>query len=82
MKGVLNWLVRWARLASKLDFCPALYRKLFHFISPHRPGTWVASRAGSPLSVSLVVLATEIVRILQLSKPQPGESVKFVRDRR
>ncbi len=25
----------------------------FHFSSPHRPATWVGSRAGSPASVSL-----------------------------
>ncbi len=31
------------------------HRTLFPFISPHRPGTWAGSRAGSPLSVCLVV---------------------------
>jgi hypothetical protein len=50
MKGVLPWLVHWARRASTRDFCPALdalvgpvqkyffpHGTLFHFVCPHRP---------------------------------------------
>jgi hypothetical protein len=65
-KGSL-WLVRWARRAGSIEFCPALaacssqpstkyffpHRTLFHFISPHLPATWAGSRAGSPVFVSL-----------------------------
>ncbi len=55
-KGVLPWLVRWARR----DFCPAIttsrpstkyvfhYRTLFHLICSHRPASWC--HAGSPVS--------------------------------
>jgi hypothetical protein len=62
-----RWFIRWARLAGIRYFCSALaalsqpstiyyfpHRTLFHLISPHRPATWVGSRAGSPVSVSLV----------------------------
>ncbi len=53
MKGILPWLVRWARRAGTIVFCPALsalvyhvqniifpHRTLFHFVSPQRPVTW------------------------------------------
>ncbi len=66
MKSVLPWLVRWASRAGTIDFCPALntlvspvtkyyfpHRTLFHFIRPHRPATWVGSRAGSPACLVL-----------------------------
>jgi hypothetical protein len=69
MIRALSWLVRSIRRAGTRDFCPALagcssqpstkyyypHRTLFHFISPRRPATWAGSRAGSPVSVSLVI---------------------------
>jgi hypothetical protein len=68
MIGVLPWLVRWTRRAGTRDFYPALaalvsvvqniifltIHTLFHLISPHHSATWAGSRAGSPVSVSLV----------------------------
>ncbi len=50
-----------------MDFCPVQpstkyyfpHRTLFHFISPHRPATWLGSRAGSPVFVSLVITVSE-----------------------
>jgi hypothetical protein len=63
MKEVVPWLVRWARHAGTIDFCPALTavvspvqklfprRTLFHFISPHRQACWAGSRARSPVFV-------------------------------
>ncbi len=65
-KGSL-WLVRWARRAGSIEFCPALAAcssqpstkyffsspHTFHFISPHLRATWAGSRAGSPVFVSL-----------------------------
>ncbi len=67
MKWALPWLIPWARRASTMDFCPVQHstkyyfphRTLFHFISPHRPATWAGSRAGSPVSVSLVSTVSE-----------------------
>jgi hypothetical protein len=61
MKGVLSWLVRWARRAGTMDFCPAFcpvkniifLTAHFHFLSHYRPATWAVSRAGLPISVSL-----------------------------
>jgi hypothetical protein len=62
MKGLLPWMVHWARRAGPLDFCPALaalfgpvkllfpHRTLFHFIRPHRPARWAGSSAESPVS--------------------------------
>ncbi len=55
MKGVLPWLVRWVRRAGTRDFRAASaavvgsqikyflfsHRKLFHFICPHHPASWV-----------------------------------------
>jgi hypothetical protein len=61
VKGDLPWLVRWARRDSTKEFCPALaslVSPLHTFsLSPHRPATWAGSRAGSPVSVSLVSTA-------------------------
>jgi len=82
MKGVRPWLVRWARRASTMDFCPALAvlvrpvqniifptGTLFHFISPHRPATWAGSRAGSPVSVSPLVRNSSTLPLLLLWPP-------------
>ncbi len=62
MKGVLPWLVCWARRAGTWDFFSPLealvspvqnsffpHRTLFQFMCPHRPTTWVGSRAGPPI---------------------------------
>ncbi len=69
MKGVLSQLVRWARHAGTIDFCPALAVlvcpvKNFICLTAHfftllvpiaqQPGQ--GSRAGSPVSVSLDIL--------------------------
>ncbi len=63
MKGVLPWLVRWARRAGTRDFYPALaalvspaqniiFLTVYYFNScvPHRPATWAGSRSGPPVS--------------------------------
>jgi hypothetical protein len=63
MKGVLPWLVRWARRASIIDFCPDLpalvgpvqnifFLTIHYFTSscPHRPVRWTGSRDVSPVS--------------------------------
>jgi hypothetical protein len=63
MKGVLPWLVRWARHAGTRDFYPGLaalvspitkyffpHHTLFQFMCTHRPATWAGSRAGPPVS--------------------------------
>jgi hypothetical protein len=68
MKGGFPWLVRCARPAGTIDFCSAMaslvspvqniicpHRTLFHFISPYRLATWAGSRAGSPVSLSLIL---------------------------
>jgi hypothetical protein len=71
MKGVLPWLVRWACRSGTLDCCPGLaalvspvqniiflYAHFFTFVVPciaQEPGHWACSRAGSPVSVSLLV---------------------------
>jgi hypothetical protein len=62
MKGVLPWLVRWARRAGSRDFYPALaalvnlvkniffpHSTLLQFMCPHRPATWASSRTGPPV---------------------------------
>ncbi len=65
IKGVLPWLVRWAR--GTIDFCPASVAVVSPvkniiflttpLISPQRPATWAGRRAGLPVSknVSLVL---------------------------
>ncbi len=65
MKGVLPWLVHWARRFSTGDLCPALaalvslyykifvslpYTTYFTLFVPHCPAIWVDSRAASPVS--------------------------------
>jgi hypothetical protein len=63
MRGVLTWLVHWARCAGTRDFCPASvacsqpsakyvfpHCALFQFICPHRQASLAGSRAGSPVS--------------------------------
>jgi len=67
MKGVLPWLVLWARLAGTRDFIlPSLaalvgpvqnilFLAHYHFLCPHRPATWAGSRAGSLVSWYLSV---------------------------
>jgi hypothetical protein len=65
MKEVLPWLPHWALRAGTRDFCPALAGALVspvqNIIVPHRKPffhiVWACSRAGSPVSVSLVVLS-------------------------
>jgi hypothetical protein len=66
MKGILPWLVRWARPVGAIVFCPAMsalvypVQKLFSsphtFSLPHRQATWAGSRAGSSVSESLSYL--------------------------
>jgi hypothetical protein len=73
MKGVIPWLIRWARRAGTIDFYPALaalvspvkniffsHRTLLQFKCPHRPATLASSRAGPPVSecVSPVICNT------------------------
>jgi hypothetical protein len=70
MKGVLPWLVRWARSAGKRDFYPALAalfspvkkkflrRTLFQFMCPHRIATWQADVQGH---LSLIVWSPVLV---------------------
>jgi hypothetical protein len=64
MKGVLPWLVRWARRAGTRGFCPALavlqsaqYRIFFSLphtislnLSTSPTASWTGSRAASPVS--------------------------------
>jgi hypothetical protein len=61
LKGVLPWLVRWARRAGTRVFSPALaalvgpVQNIFFlaantFVGPHRPASWAGSRAESPVS--------------------------------
>ncbi len=58
MKGVLPWLVRWARHARTRDFCPALaalvspVQNVFQFMCTHRPETWAGVMQGR-LSVNV-----------------------------
>jgi hypothetical protein len=63
--GVPPWLVRWARRAGTIVFCPCPAQCKILFSSPHTfslyyivpiaQQTWAGSRAGSPVSVSLVI---------------------------
>ena len=77
IKGVLPWLVHWARRAITRDFYPAFaslvssVQNLFlltvhHFnlcvpIGPHRPATWAGSRAGPLVSEYVSPVETDMV---------------------
>jgi hypothetical protein len=64
IKGILPWLVCWARLAGTRDFYPALaalvstvqhiFSLTFHYFNfyvfPSFPASWAGSRAGPPVS--------------------------------
>ncbi len=73
MRDVLPWLDSWARRVGTIDFCPALAALVspvqniifltahffMHFICPHHPQPGQGSRAGSPVSVSLLYTHTQ-----------------------
>jgi hypothetical protein len=67
MKGVLPWLVRWACRAgcyfwSALAFLVGPVQNIFsssyiiQFLCPHRPASWLCSRAGSPVSLYVTLV--------------------------
>ncbi len=74
-------VLRWARRACTRDFYPALaalvspiqphrttffpHRTLFQFVCPHRPATWVGSRAGPPVSECVSPVKIEKIFLLR-----------------
>jgi hypothetical protein len=76
--GVLPYLVRWARHAGTIDFCPALAALVspvqhIIFLTAHfftLLVTWAGSRAGSPVSVSLVIFGIKSSSVKKQRRPK------------